>query len=56
MAENDSIAPPAAVRRVAETAGGPAEVLALECGHFDIYVGEMFRRSLAKQPEFLARC
>ena len=55
MAENDSIAPPAAVRKVAETAGGPVEVLALECGHFDIYVGEMFTRSLAKQLDFLRR-
>lgn len=55
MAERDSIAPPAAVRRVADTAGGPVEVLALECGHFDIYVGEEFRRSRDRQVEFLRR-
>lgn len=54
-AERDSIAPPSAVRRVAETAGGPVEVLALECGHFDIYVGEEFRVSVARQVDFLRR-
>ena len=55
MAERDSIAPPAAVRRVAETAGGPVEVLALACGHFDIYVGEEFAVSVARQVDFLVR-
>ena len=53
MAERDTIAPPAAVRKVAETAGGPVEVLELACGHFDIYVGENFRRSLERQLAFL---
>ena len=54
IAEGDTIAPPAAVRRVAATAGGPVEVLSLACGHFDIYVGEMFAASLARQRAFLA--
>ena len=55
VAEGDTIAPPAAAHRVAATAGGPVEVLSLACGHFDIYVGEMFAASLARQREFLAR-
>ncbi len=55
IAERDTIAPPAAARRVAETAGGDVEVLSLPCGHFDIYVGDMFTTSLARQREFLSR-
>jgi pimeloyl-ACP methyl ester carboxylesterase len=53
LAEQDNIAPPAAVRKVARRSG--AEVLALPCGHFDIYTGEMFERSAAAQVHFLRR-
>ncbi|MCD2193246.1 alpha/beta hydrolase [Actinomycetospora endophytica] len=53
VAGDDSIAPPAAVRKVAATAGGPVETLELDCGHFDIYVGEPFATSLERQIGFL---
>lgn len=53
VAAADSIAPPAAVRKVAATAGGPVETLELDCGHFDIYVGEAFATSLERQIGFL---
>lgn len=55
VAGRDSIAPPAAARKVAATAGAGSEVLELECGHFDIYRGEMFERSVTAQVEFLTR-
>lgn len=55
LAEDDNIAPPAAVRRVAERAGAGAELLTLPSGHFDIYTGEMFDRSVTAQVEFLSR-
>lgn len=53
VAADDAIAPPDAVRRVAATAGGRVEVLELDCGHFDIYVGEPFATSLERQIGFL---
>jgi pimeloyl-ACP methyl ester carboxylesterase len=53
LAEQDNIAPPSAVRKVAERTG--AEVLALPSGHFDIYTGEMFERSVTAQVDFLRR-
>lgn len=55
VAEHDNICPPAAVRAVAAKAGAGAEVLALPSGHFDIYTGEMFARSVAAQVDFLQR-
>jgi uncharacterized protein len=55
VAAGDTIAPPAAVRAVAARAGAGAEVLELDCGHFDIYTGEMFERSAAAQVAFLER-
>lgn len=55
VAADDNIAPPAAVRAVAAKAGAGAEVLELPSGHFDIYYGEMFERSVAAQVEFLQR-
>lgn len=55
VAARDSIAPPAAVRRAAARAGAGAEVLELPCGHFDIYTGVHFERSVTAQVSFLAR-
>lgn len=55
VAARDSIAPPASVRAVAARAGAGSEVLELECGHFDIYSGEMFERSATAQVDFLVR-
>lgn len=55
VAARDNIAPPAAVRAVARKAGAGAEVLELPCGHFDIYTGEMFERSVTAQVGFLEK-
>jgi len=54
LAEEDNIAPTSAVRAVANAAPD-AELLELPCGHFDLYVGEMFERAVAAQVEFLSR-
>ncbi|MCM3515597.1 alpha/beta hydrolase [Nocardioides sp. P86] len=53
VAADDTIAPPAAVERVAERARGRVVVERLDVGHFDIYLGEPFERSVAAQVEFL---
>ncbi|MEP6816806.1 MAG: alpha/beta fold hydrolase [Marmoricola sp.] len=55
VAEEDNIAPVASVHEVAKKLGDRAEVLSFDCGHFDIYVGEIFERSVAAQVAFLAR-
>lgn len=55
VARGDNVAPPAAVWRAARSAGGRTEVLALDCGHFDIYVGEPFEESVTIQTDFLVR-
>lgn len=55
VAAGDTIAPPAAVRAAARRAGGPAEVLEIDCGHFDIYTGEEFAVSVAAQVAFLEK-
>ncbi|MBB6626019.1 alpha/beta hydrolase [Nocardioides sp. KIGAM211] len=55
VAEADNVAPVSAVRAVAERLGDRAEVLALDAGHFDIYVGELFEQSVARQVQFLER-
>lgn len=55
VAERDDVAPVGAVRAVARRAGGPVETLELAAGHFDIYTGELFERSVAAQVAFLER-
>jgi hypothetical protein len=54
LAEHDNIAPVSAVRAVAETVPD-AELVELPCGHFDLYVDDMFERSAGAQVEFLSR-
>ncbi|MEO9140135.1 MAG: alpha/beta fold hydrolase [Jatrophihabitans sp.] len=54
IAEADNIAPVKSVREVARRAP-KAEVLSFPCGHFDIYVGEIFEKSCTEQVEFLCR-
>ncbi len=53
VAAEDTIAPPSAVERVARRAGGRVEVARFDCGHFDIYEGEVFEQSVAAQVAFL---
>lgn len=55
VADRDSVAPPAAVERAARRAAGRAELRRYDCGHFDVYVGDWFERSVADQLDFLRR-
>ncbi len=54
IAEADNIAPVKSVHEVAERIPR-AEVLSFPCGHFDVYVGDIFERSSAEQVAFLGR-
>jgi uncharacterized protein len=53
VATHDTIAPPSAVERVARKARGRVEVERYDVGHFAIYEGESFARSVAAQVAFL---
>lgn len=55
IAEQDNIAPVTSVHEVAEILGDRAETLSFDCGHFDIYVGDVFERSVSAQVDFLTR-
>lgn len=54
VAEADNIAPVKSVHEVAKRIRR-SEVLSFPCGHFDIYVGEIFEKSSTEQVEFLRR-
>lgn len=54
LAKDDNVAPPNAVRKVAKKLP-KATVLTLDVGHFDIYVGEPFERSVAEQVAFIEK-
>jgi dienelactone hydrolase len=53
-AKNDSLIPAKAVERMGSRIP-KAEVIGLPAGHFDVYTGELFKKVVAKQAEFLAR-
>lgn len=53
VAASDTIAPPSAVERVAKKAQGRVEVERFDVGHFEIYRGEVFEKSVAAQVSFL---
>ncbi len=55
VAEQDNIAPVKSVHEVIDLLGDRAESLSFDCGHFDIYVGEIFEKSVARQVGFLRR-
>lgn len=55
IAEQDNIAPVKSVHAVIDLLGDRAESVSFDCGHFDIYVGEVFAQSVARQVEFLRR-
>ncbi|MFN2518418.1 MAG: alpha/beta hydrolase [Jatrophihabitantaceae bacterium] len=55
VAERDEIAPAESVREVARRAGVRAQVESFDCGHFDIYAGAVFEKSVAAQVDFLRR-
>ena len=54
VAEKDNIAPVKAVHKVAAKLPH-SETISFPVGHFDIYVGEVFERSVRAQVEFLRR-
>ena len=53
VAATDTIAPPSAVERVAARARGRVVVERFDVGHFEIYRGDVFERSVAAQVAFL---
>lgn len=53
IAAKDTIAPVSAVEKVARKIAGPVHVERFDVGHFDIYTGEVFEKSVAAQVEFL---
>jgi fermentation-respiration switch protein FrsA (DUF1100 family) len=54
VCEQDSVAPAATTLKHAARAP-QAEIRRYECGHFEIYVGELFERAVTDQTEFLTR-
>jgi uncharacterized protein len=55
VADRDAIAPPKAAQDAAWLATGRAEVRTYPIGHFEVYVGEPFERSVTDQLLFLGR-
>ncbi len=55
MAENDSLIPAEAVRRMASKARD-SSLVSLPLGHFDVYVGEGFEETVTKEADFLEKC
>ncbi|MFO7603410.1 MAG: alpha/beta hydrolase [Gammaproteobacteria bacterium] len=49
---NDSLAPPGSAIATAKKMGDRARLTLYECGHFDIYVGELFKRASEEQLAF----
>jgi dipeptidyl aminopeptidase/acylaminoacyl peptidase len=54
IASEDRIVPPSAAERLARRLDH-VEVLRLDCGHFDPYLGETFERVVDRQASFLER-
>jgi fermentation-respiration switch protein FrsA (DUF1100 family) len=55
VCEHDNLTPISAVEETAKRLGGFAEVKRYPIGHFDIYVGDDFERSVSDQLEFFRR-
>jgi pimeloyl-ACP methyl ester carboxylesterase len=53
ICDKDSVAPAEAAEAAAQRAGDRARVKHYPIGHFDIYVGENFERSVSDQVDFL---
>ncbi len=53
IATHDSIAPVSAVEKVASRVRGPVRVEWYDVGHFDIYLGDPFEKSVAAQVELV---
>jgi len=55
ICEHDNLAPISAAEETARRLGGLAEVKRYPIGHFDIYVGDGFARSVSDQLDFFRR-
>ncbi len=55
ICEEDSVAPPEAAERAARLAGGKATVVRYPLGHFDVYDGAGFERSVGDQLAFFEK-
>lgn len=55
ITEHDAVVPPAAMEDAAKQAGDNAEVKRYPIQHFEVYVGEGFKRAVADQTEFFTR-
>ncbi|MFQ5770253.1 MAG: alpha/beta hydrolase [bacterium] len=55
ICENDSLVPISAIEETAKILGKYAEVKRYPIGHFDIYFGENFEKSVSAQLEFFKR-
>jgi uncharacterized protein len=55
VGENDAVAPPAAIDRVARRLGGRAEVCRYPAGYFDVYVEPWRTRNIDDQVAFLTK-
>ncbi len=55
ICENDELTPISAVKETVEILGDLAEVKTYPIGHFDIYLGDNFRKSVADQLEFFKK-
>jgi len=55
VCEKDNLAPMASAFRTAEVLGQSAEVKTYPVGHFDIYAGEYFEKSVGDQIAFLKK-
>ena len=55
-ARDDDLTPAASVHGAARRTGTGVRVAEYDCGHFDLYCGEVFETNMAAQAEFAAAC
>jgi poly(3-hydroxyalkanoate) synthetase len=55
ICEFDSVAPPAAAEEMASLLGDLAQVERYPIGHFEVYVGDAFERSVRDQARFFEK-
>jgi pimeloyl-ACP methyl ester carboxylesterase len=55
VADRDTVTSVKAVDETAKRLGGRAELQHFDCGHFDIYLGEVFERAVQQQIAFVGR-
>jgi len=55
VGDNDAVAPPAAIERLARRLGGRAELCRYPAGHFDVYVEPWLTPNIDDQVAFLTK-